>query len=281
MAADLPAAQIFEVTAKGVKLRVWRQGEGAHLVLLHGFPETIAGWREVLPRLAERFCVHAFDWPGMGGSSAPWPFGYNPLGLGELLLAFLDASGIDRAHLLGVDIGMPPALFVAATQPQRVHRLIVGDGPGLFRPGLRGLPIVALTSRFGGSMVRAMSLAPHLAARRTFRLGGTTRADRVLLDAAALNLSRPRVVGAVFRDIVRDLATVEPLLATIRAPTLVLWGGRDRLVKPRMGEEVQRAIPGARLEIVEDAGHFVHLDRPDVFAQRVLEFLGGDAVGKR
>jgi pimeloyl-ACP methyl ester carboxylesterase len=62
-------------------------------------------------------------------------------------------------------------------------------------------------------------------------------------------------------------------LSSIRAPTLLVWGGRDPLVPPRLAEEYARAIPDARLVVVDGAGHVPMADRPDEFARALLEFV--------
>src|SRR5687768_5920411 len=116
----VPSEQLHRREIAGVSTRIWVVGEGPPLILLHGFPETLAGWSEVAPRLARRHRVYAFDWPGQGESSAPASMPLNPFALAAFLTAFLDAEAIDRAHVVGVDIGMPPALILAAQQPARV-----------------------------------------------------------------------------------------------------------------------------------------------------------------
>src|SRR5438309_1758768 len=125
---------IASIDVLGVNTRVLRLGEGdaTPVVLLHGFPETLAAWHRVAPALAARRRVLAFDWPGMGETSTSDRVSVTPFGLADFLAAFLDAENIARAHVVGVDIGMPPALIVAARTPARVASLVVGDGPGLF-----------------------------------------------------------------------------------------------------------------------------------------------------
>src|SRR3989442_4236013 len=87
-------------TVDGHRVRVARLGAGPPLVLLHGYPENLQIWCEVAPRLAERFAVVAFDWPGMGFSE-PWPGGKTPGHMADRLLRLLDAWQIERATIVG------------------------------------------------------------------------------------------------------------------------------------------------------------------------------------
>ena len=101
-----------------------RLGAGPPLVLLHGYPDNLQIWCELAPRLADRFAVIAPDWPGMGYSEA-WPGGATPFHMADRLLALLDAWGLDRVALAGLDMGGQPALAFAARHPERVSRLVV------------------------------------------------------------------------------------------------------------------------------------------------------------
>src|SRR5262249_7073814 len=110
----------------GRPVRVARLGDPAAppVVFLHGYPDNLQIWCELLPRLADRFRVVAFDWPGLG-YSAGWPGGATPSHLADRLLALLDAWGVARASLVGLDMGGQPALAFAARHPDRVDRLVV------------------------------------------------------------------------------------------------------------------------------------------------------------
>ena len=111
----------METVSGGRRLRVARLGKGPPLVLLHGYPENLQIWCELTPLLAERFEVIAFDWPGMGESD-PWPGAVAPEHMAARVVALLDHWGIERASLVGHDMGGQPALACAARHPDRVER---------------------------------------------------------------------------------------------------------------------------------------------------------------
>src|SRR5256885_9125557 len=106
----------METLANGRKLRVARLGSGPPLILLHGYPDNLQIWCELAPRLAARFPVIAFDWPGMGYSDA-WRGGTTPEHMADRLRALLDAWDIPLARLVGIDMGAHPALAFPARCP--------------------------------------------------------------------------------------------------------------------------------------------------------------------
>src|SRR6516225_3521657 len=111
-------------TIQGRRLRVARLGTGPTLFLLHGYPDNLQIWCELAPRLADRFGVIAFDWPGTGYSEA-WPGGATPKHMADRLAALMDTWRIDRAVIVGMDMGGQPALDFAARYPQRLIGLVV------------------------------------------------------------------------------------------------------------------------------------------------------------
>src|SRR5262249_54913820 len=113
-----------ETVADGRRLRVARLGDGPPLVLLHGYPENLQIWCELAPRLACLFRVIAFGWPGLGYSDA-WPGGATPSHQADRLLRLLNAWGLGRVTLVGMDMGGQPALAFAALHPERLDRLVV------------------------------------------------------------------------------------------------------------------------------------------------------------
>src|SRR5207245_1482529 len=113
-----------EKLSSGRLLRIARLGSGPPVVLLHGYPDNLQIWCELAPLLAERFEVIAFDWPGMGRSDA-WRGGTTPEQMADRLRTLLDTWEIERAALVGMDMGGQPALAFAARYPERISHLVV------------------------------------------------------------------------------------------------------------------------------------------------------------
>lgn len=94
------------------------------VVLLHGWPHTWRLWSAVTPSLAEHLLVLAPDLPGLGGSERK-AGGYDAGVLSEDIGGLLDAVGAEKASIVGIDAGTPPAFVLAARHPERVHRLVL------------------------------------------------------------------------------------------------------------------------------------------------------------
>jgi pimeloyl-ACP methyl ester carboxylesterase len=257
-------------------VRVARLGAGPPLLLLHGYPDTLQIWSALAPRLAARFEVIALDWPGMGESPA-WPGGATPFHMADRLVALLDAWRIDRAVLVGADMGGQPALVAAARHPRRVAALVVMNSLvlwdeatswdiallrrlGFNRAILRHLPRVVLARAERTSLPPGVRLAADVGAdfRRSF--GRREVRDYVVRMCAGYQASLPRLPD---------------LYARVAGPTLVLWGGRDRHFPPAHAERLHRLVPGSRLELIEGAEHWMAWYRAGEVADRILAFREG------
>src|SRR4051812_43345269 len=115
-----------QVAVRGVRIAYRRAGQGAPLVLMHGIGAHSAAWRTQLDGLADAYDMIAWDTPGYGGSDDPpsdWPMAE----YAEYLAGFLDALGIEKAHLLGQSWGGVLAQQFYGAYPERVRSLILSD----------------------------------------------------------------------------------------------------------------------------------------------------------
>jgi pimeloyl-ACP methyl ester carboxylesterase len=116
------------VDAGGLRQHAVVGGDGPPLLLVHGWPQTWYAWRLLMPTLARDFQVVAVDQRGIGLSDKP-PGGYDTGTLAADLVALMDTLGHGRFAMGGVDTGMPIAYALAADHPDRVARLVLGEGP--------------------------------------------------------------------------------------------------------------------------------------------------------
>src|ERR1700724_2947113 len=131
-AAEPVAARDVEV--QGVKLHYLTSGHGAPLLLLHGYAETSLMWRPLMPSLAERFTVIAPDLPGIGDSAIPAD-GLDMKNAATRIHALVRSLGVQKAEVVGHDIGLMVAYAYAAQYPAEVQKLVVMDA---FLPGVQG-----------------------------------------------------------------------------------------------------------------------------------------------
>jgi pimeloyl-ACP methyl ester carboxylesterase len=221
-----------------------------------------------LEALAERFTVHAPEHPGTT-PGAPDDI-YRLDGLWDLVLcydALLERLGLDGAAFVGHSFGAMVAAEVAATAPRRARRLVLIDPLGFWRDDA---PIV------NWMLLTPKDLAAHIfqdpegeAARQMFAASE---------DPEAQTMARIQLVwamGATGKFIwpIPDKG-LKKRIHRVTAPTLLVWGRDDRLVPPVYAEEFARRLPGARVEIVDQAGHAPHLEQTHAVARLVGAFLG-------
>ena len=254
----------LRVWQERVRLRVLSKGSGPALVFFHG-PWGLT-WDPFLDTLARDFTVHAPEHPGTT-PGAPDDI-YQLDGLWDLVLCYdelFDVLELEQAVLVGHSFGGMVACEVAAASPRRVRQLVLIDPIGFWRDA--------------DPVVNWMALDPPEIRRRLFRDPESEAARRVFGDAedqAAAAAARVRLtwaMGATGKFIwpIPDKG-LKKRIHRVKAPALVLWGKDDRLVPPVYADEFTQRLPGARLQMVEQAGHAPHLEQPDAVARIVREF---------
>lgn len=234
------------VSVPGAALSVATRGSGPPLVLLHGGAGNGEHWAFQLPALAERFTVITVDARGHGRSTRDErPLSYALMA--EDLLAVLDALKLERASLLGWSDGGIVALELARRHPGRVDRLVLFGVNFDLTGGAKGTS-PALTAYF------------KRCAEDFARLSPTPKAYPALL--------------AALKPMWRTQPTLTPAdLEAVTAPTLVLGAPHDELIRADHTRALAAALPGARLEWLDDTSHFALFQRPDAFTRAALNFL--------
>jgi pimeloyl-ACP methyl ester carboxylesterase/uncharacterized membrane protein YbhN (UPF0104 family) len=259
-------------------------GLDAHeVVLLHGQPGSPADWQQVAGRLPAQLHAVAPDRPGYGSSQLPaGGFAAN----GRAVLDDLDARGITRAVLVGHSYGGGVALSAASLAPGRVEAvvLLASVGPGcvtgwdtlLAAPGAGQLAALV-----------AWRLTPWIARAR---LAGIARRRGRPLDADehanwqvwghAGHGHHPlwRTFLTEQRALLRELDALEHAIGSVRAPVLVLADPRDTIVPFETARRLVRALPDARLQLVEGAGHHLPRRAPEAVADAIVAFLAAAQI---
>lgn len=249
--APVPGFQGRFVQLQDIRMWVELAGNGPPVLLLHGGTTSTATWSAQVPALASRFLVIAPDLRGHGRTSdSDEPLRYELLA--RDVVALLDSLRIDRAHLVGWSMGGATALAVALAAPERVASLV-----------LIGTPF------------HADGLAPAFRSR----LASIQAADWDSTVIAEYRRRAPDPSGwPVLFEKVRRLALSEPSfsrgqLARIRAPTLVIAGSREQVVDLDHMRRAQSAVPGARLLIIDGAGHHAHRTHAHIVNAAMIAFL--------
>jgi len=248
-----------------------RRGSGSEpLLLIQGMSGHSAHWGEpFLSALDPHFDVIALDHRNTGGS----PRIDGPFTLGDLAedaVVALRELGVPTAHVMGISMGGMVAQEVVLRHPELVRSLVLGCTYAGGPEGSLSAPEVLQTLSDGmGSGDRetalraawSVNVSPGFAAD-----GGHYAAFR------ETSLARPvavPVIMAQMRAIGRHDTSAR--LGEIRAPTLVIHGTADQMLRASNGEAIARAIPGARLELLEGTGHMFWVEEPERSAQLVTE----------
>jgi pimeloyl-ACP methyl ester carboxylesterase len=264
----------LESAPAGRRLRAARLGSGQPLVLLHGYPDNLQIWSALAPQLARHADVRAFDWPGMGESEA-WPGGATPVHMAERLLALMDHWGIDRATVVGMDMGGQPALAFAALHPERTQRLVIMNSLVLWDEATSWE--IGLLRRFGWNRLLLRRL-PGLVFRRAVATSlprGTVLPPDLRSDFWAA-FRRPEVRAFISKMCAGYQGTLPNLVALyprIACSTLLLWGERDRHFPPMHGQRLRALIPGARLQVLPGGEHWMAWHRADDVARVIQGFV--------
>ena len=242
----------------GHKTRVLDEGQGTPAVVLHGWGGRIESMRPVIDCLRGPFRVIAMDLPGFGESEVPSGVWGTP-DYAAYVSDVLGKLGIDKAHFVGHSFGAKTALYLAATRPAVVDKLVLAGSSGLRTP-----------PSFKARAKRAASKG----ARAADALGPPGRKlrqavyDRIASDDyKQAGPIRPILVKVVNEDLT-------PFLKRIRSSTLLVWGTEDEAVPVAHAKTMERSIPDSGLVLFEGAGHFAYLDESERFCRVVRHFLG-------
>ena len=271
----------------GVTLHYLEAGQGDVVVLVHGIPQTSHEWRYVMPRLAERYRVIAPDLRGLGDSSRP-AAGYDKKTLANDLWQLLHGHlGIDRFFVAGHDWGGPVAFSLAAQHPDAVRRLAIldvvipGDGGDFSQGGRRwhhaffrtlDLPEALC---YGREKLVVGWLLDHYG-RRPNAISAEDQAEyfRTYTTTGAF-----RAMLAFYRNLPVDAADNQAFLAQngkLKMPVLAL-GGADsfgRGLEPL--HSMQRVAIDVRGGVMQDCGHWMAEEQPDVLCDELLAFFNGE-----
>jgi pimeloyl-ACP methyl ester carboxylesterase len=261
----------IETLTNGHRVRVARTGSGPPVVFLHGYPDNLQIWSELAVSLSSKFQAIAFDWPGMGYSEV-WKGGTTPWHMADRLLVLLDEWGIDKATVVGADMGGQPALVFAAKYPERVRQLVVMNCLA-FPEEQTSWEIGLLRKfKFNRTILRRFPRIVFMRAERTFLPKGSHLPAGLREDMWA-GFRQQEVREFIIRMCAGYEATLRKLpdlYPRITSPTLILWGQQDKHFPPAHAERLHTAIPGSRLEIIPGAEHWMAWYLATEIADRIV-----------
>ena len=290
--------------ATGIELNVGLAGapDAPPVIFLHGFPESHRTWRELAPRLEQRFRLIMPDLRGFGASDRPAQVkAYRSKHILEDLLALARALRIERFSLVGHDLGGVVAWLAAQEHANRIDRLAIINAPHPFvfqkslidnpeqrrasqyinmlrAPGADRLIARDLEGFFDKVIGSNVERAPVLQAERRQYLDEWSqpgalaamlnwyRASSVLVPPPGIGVPLPKSALRLARKII--------------VPTLVVWGMRDHALLPVQLEGLDNIVEDLRIARLPDVGHWAPWEAPDEVAQALEAFLGGDGAAR-
>ena len=261
---------------------------GLALLLLHGCPFGSFVWNDVLCRLGDRFRCVAPDLLGLGDTETPGDADWSLPAQAAMVVGFLDALGIDIAHVIGHDHGGAVAQLLTVIAPARLDRLVLSNAEAYDnwpsaeeRPFIRAtqLPVLgrALLWVFGRPRVFRMVLCRAHAVYDPGRLSaGFVR------NMAAANFGNHRRRARTSRFLAGQLTpgsnqvTIDAAegLRRFDHPTMLLWALNDEHFGPEWAERLRGDLAGpVRVEYLDETGHLLMEERPDHYARLVADFL--------
>jgi pimeloyl-ACP methyl ester carboxylesterase len=265
---------------EGVTLHYLMAGHGPALILLHGYTQTSRMWRPIIPRLAEKFTVIAPDLPGIGDSSIPKD-GLDMKTAAIRIHALAKSLGVQKAEVVGHDIGLMVAYAYAAQFPAETEKLVVMDA---FLPGVAGWEDVYNNPsiwhfRFNGPTPEALVSGREriyfdyfwndFAADRTHSIPD---ADRAAYVAAYSRPGRMRAGWAYFvsfQQAAKDFANLSQTKLTM--PVLAIGG--DKANGTVLGNQMKVVATNATMIVLKNTGHWVLEERPKETTEALMKFL--------
>ena len=270
------------VRIHGHEVAFRKVGDGPAVVLVHGIAGCSQTWAPLIDRLADRYTVIAPDLLGHGESAKPrgdYSLGAYASGIRDLLV-MLD---VEQATFVGHSLGGGVAMQLGYQFPQMCERLVLVASGGL---GKEVSPLLRFIAAPGSEYLLPLVLTP-----RIHGVAGTVggflgrlgfQADPLwqeiwaswtrLTDARAQR-AFVHTIRAVIDVAGQRVSARDRLYLAREVPTLIVWGEKDAVIPAEHGRVAHELMPGSRLELVPEAGHFLPVEQPDVLAAILQDFL--------
>jgi pimeloyl-ACP methyl ester carboxylesterase len=275
-------AAIVSRTAEigGVKLHYLTAGHGTPLLLLHGYAETSLMWKPIIPVLAKQFTVIAPDLPGIGDSGIPGD-GLDMKSAAVRIHDLAKSLGVQKAEVVGHDIGLMVAYAYAAQFPAEVTKLVLMDA---FLPGVRGWEAVYNNSaiwhfRFNGPTPEALVQGREriyfdyfwndFAADKTHSIPEAARKAYVAAYSRPGRMHAGWAYFVSFQQAAKDFAQLSQTKLTM--PVLAIGG--DKSLGEALGQQTRLVATNVSVIVLKDTGHWILEERPKDTTDALVKFL--------
>lgn len=263
--------RMMEIAGAKVRVRIEGPEDAPPIILMHGFIYSLETWDAWAAALKTDHRVIRFDLLGHGLSGPDPQRRYSPEERAAFVGDIMDALGVERAIIGGNSLGGLAAWRFASTAPERVEALIMVSPGGYPANGVGDTPLsppppMALFLRTAPEAGVALSLG------------------NIYGDDSKVTPEKVKLVGEMMRQPGNGEAFVqsieefslpdpEPMLKSITAPTLILWGAADIIIPPDNGRKMAAAIPNSKLIYYDGVGHVAQEEAPEETIADVKAFL--------
>jgi pimeloyl-ACP methyl ester carboxylesterase len=248
-----------DMIVRGNKIRLLKGGNGEPLLYLHG----AAGggeWLPCLEALSNDYTIYCPDHPGYGYSDDDKKID-SIHDLAFFYLDFLDQLGIDQVTLIGSSLGGWLALEIAILSPERIKKVVLVNASGI---RMEGLPdaFVLSTDKLYNALYHTNDAKNRV--QETIlnnpEMETIVIRNRISTSHLAWNpyFHDPKIIDRIHR---------------VTMPVMLVWGKEDKLFPVEYGEEYHKLIPHAEFNVIENSGHFPHIEQPNAFMNSVSSFL--------
>jgi pimeloyl-ACP methyl ester carboxylesterase len=260
---------VRDIDVHGVTTELYEGGDGTPILYLHS-GEGLRPSASILPLLASAGRLLAPVTPGFG--VMPRPPEFSTIGdLAYFYLDLLDQLDLDEVDVVGADFGAWIAAELAVRSTARLSHLVLVGATGIKSGDREHRDIADLFALGQSELIELMYAHAEISqiGESSLRQDFTGLSDD---DLTAIARSRESLAVFGWSPYMHN-PQLRQWLHRIDIPTLVVWGARDRFTLPEYGESFAAAIPGARFELIEGAGHYPHIEKPEEFLEVVTSFL--------
>lgn len=242
-------------------------GRGRPVILLHGWLGSWGLWQDTMTYLGRYYRTYALDFWGFGESGRKLDT-YRVQDFISMVDQFMEKLGIVNAPLVGHSMGGTVSLSVAIRYPQRAEKVVIIGSP------IHGSSLAA-PLKLAGNRTVAWLLFRLFGA---FRLGMKLVSPSICRDPKFPEMMDHDLSRTTLESFLVSIATLRrtdlrPELNKIRVPVLGMFGDRDNIVDPRQWQPLVQGVATAQVERFAKAGHFIMLDEPELFKEKLKNFL--------
>jgi pimeloyl-ACP methyl ester carboxylesterase len=243
-------------------------GRGKPVILLHGWLGSWGLWRETMANLGQHYRVYALDFWGFGESGAK-RISYDVKDFVSLVNQFMDQLGIEKAPLVGHSMGGTVSLMTALAFPERISKVTIIGSP-IVGSSL-AFPLKLAGYRFNASLLfHAFGLFRWFMSRIGSPMISKHPDFSKMMDDDLSKLTLESFLRSIASLRKTDL---RPELHRIQIPVMGMFGDQDNIVNPKQWQPLSTGVSHARIERFPKAGHFIMLDNPESFHEKLISFL--------